>query len=174
MNPFDVKCGLDNLKLIIDTREQDTELLHKRLAHVGLPYERRKLDFGDYSGYTILNDGTEFTLTDKVAIERKMSIGELCQCYCQGRGRFTREFERAKAANAKLYLLVEGANWENVLSGRYRSKMSPQALRASIIAWLARYDCQVIFCKAESTPVLIREILYRELKERLEGINEQS
>lgn len=174
MNPFEVKVGLNNLTLVIDTREQDTDLLRRRIALVGLPHTRQKLDFGDYSGYTTLNDGTEFTLTDKVAIERKMSLGELCQCYCQGRARFTREFERARAINAKLYLLIEGANWENVITGRYRSKMSPQALRASIMAWLARYDCQLIFCKAESTPILIHDILYRELKERLEVANEQS
>lgn len=168
MNPFEVKSGLDNLIVLVDTREQDTRACRDRLALLKLPYLREKLDFGDYSATTRLSDGTEYSLKDKVAIERKMSLGELCQCYCQGRGRFSREFERAKELQAKLYLLVEGANWENVNTGRYRSEMSPQALRASIIAWLARYDCQLIFCKAETTPILIKEILYREMKERLE------
>jgi hypothetical protein len=39
---------------------------------------------------------------------------------------------------------------------------------ASITAWMARYDCKVIFCKQEISGALIKEILYRELKERLE------
>ena len=168
MNPYEVRIGLENLQLVVDTREQDTEAFRRRLALVGLPYTRSKLDFGDYSAKTILEGGKEYSLCNKVAIERKMSIGELCQCFCRDRKRFAREFERAKAAEAKLYLLVEDANWENVLAGRYRSKMTPQALRASIMAWLSRYDCQLLFCKSESTPTLIREIVYREMKERLE------
>ena len=53
--------------------------------------------------------------------------------------------------------------------GKYRSKMNPKSFVASITAWLARYRCQVIFCKAETTGVLIHEILYRELKEVLES-----
>ncbi len=47
--------------------------------------------------------------------------------------------------------------------------MKPQALVASLTAWLARYNCQLIFCKSETTGKLIKELLYRELKERLEN-----
>lgn len=172
MNPYEVRKALENLTLLVDTREQDTKLFRKRLALIGLPYEREKLDFGDYSAMTTTEDGTEYSLKDKVCIERKMSLDELCDCYCKGRGRFSREFERAKMCGAKLYLLVEDANWENVINHKYRSKMTPQALTASLTAWLARYDCQLIFCKAETTSALIREILYREMKEYLECIND--
>ena len=168
MNPVEIKQTLDKITLLVDTREQDTTAFRRRLALVALPHKRDKLDFGDYSAFAIKPDGEEYSLKNKVAIERKMSIDELCACYCKGRGRFSREFERAKSVGAKLYLLVEGANWENVISGKYRTKMSSEALVASITAWLARYDCQLIFCKPESTPRLIREILYRELKEHLE------
>jgi ERCC4-type nuclease len=172
MNPYEVKKALENLVLLVDTREQDTKLFRKRLALVGLPFKREKLDFGDYSVETTTESGAKHSLKDKVCIERKMSLDELCNCYCQGRGRFSREFERAKVRGAKLYLLVEDANWENVINHKYRSKMSPEALKASITAWLARYDCQLIFCKAETTSVLIKEILYREMKEYLECMND--
>ena len=168
MDPFEVKTALERLTLIVDTREQDTPALRRRLALIGYPHIRQKLDFGDYSIKTVLSDGTEYSLASRVVIERKMSLGELCNCYCQGRGRFSREFERAREANAKIYMLVENANWENVFSGRYRSKMAPAALVASIAAWMARYDCQLLFCKRETTPGLMKEILFREMKERLE------
>lgn len=174
LTPQEVKRILGRLTLIVDTREQDTKAFRKRLDLIGFPHTRQKLDFGDYSATTALDDGTEISLANTVSIECKMSLDELCMCFGNQRQRFVREFERAKQAHAKLYLLVEGASWENVIVGKYRSKMSPQALRASLMAWLARYDCQVIFCKAESTPALIREILYREMKERLEADNEQS
>ena len=67
-----------------------------------------------------------------------------------------------------MYILIENADWEKIYNGKYRSKMNEKALTASLLAFLARYDCQVIFCKEETTGKLIRDILYREIKERLE------
>lgn len=157
------------MTLIVDTREQDTDRLRRRIRQTGLSFVRQKLDFGDYSAKTTLDNGTEFDISSSVSIERKMNLDELCACYCKGRKRFTREFERAKLAGAKVYLLIENANWEKAYNGSYRSKMSPQALTASMFAWLARYNCQIIFCKEETSGKIIREILYREMKERLEN-----
>ena len=169
MNPFEVSRALKNLTLIVDTREQDTDRLRRRIRQTGLSFVRQKLDFGDYSAKTTLDNGREFDISSSVSIERKMNLDELCACYCKGRKRFTREFERAKSAGAKVYLLIENANLEKVYNGSYRSKMSPQALTASLFAWLARYNCQIIFCKEETSGKIIREILYREMKERLEN-----
>lgn len=169
MNPFEVSRALKNLTLIVDTREQDTDRLRRRIRQTGLSFVRQKLDFGDYSAKTTLDNGTEFDISSSVSIERKMNLDELCNCYCKGRKRFTREFERAKSAGAKVYLLIENANWEKAYNGSYRSKMSPQALTASLFAWLARYNCQIVFCKEETSGKIIREILYREMKERLEN-----
>lgn len=169
MNPFEVSRALKNLTLIVDTREQDTDRLRRRIRQTGLSFVRQKLDFGDYSAKTTLDNDTEFDISGSVSIERKMNLDELCACYCKDRKRFTREFERAKSAGAKVYLLIENANWEKAYNGSYRSKMSPQALTASMFAWLARYNCQIIFCKEETSGKIIREILYREMKERLES-----
>ena len=167
MTPFEVKNSLESMTILVDTREQDTPTLHRRLKGLNCPYEREKLDFGDYSCKYLLPGGTAHRLN--VAVERKMSFDELCGCFCKGRGRFTREFERAKEAKAKVYLLIENASWEKAFAGEYRSQMSAQAFVASITAWQARYNCQIQFCKAETSGKLIREILYRELKERLES-----
>jgi ERCC4-type nuclease len=169
MNPFEVSRALKNLTLIVDTREQDTDRLRRRIRQTGLSFVRQKLDFGDYSAKTTLDNGTEFDISSSVSIERKMNLDELCNCYCKGRKRFTREFERAKSAGAKVYLLIENASWENTFNGKYRSKMTSSALTASMFAWLARYNCQIIFCKEETSGKIIREILYREMKERLEN-----
>ena len=97
-----------------------------------------------------------------------MDLDELAQCYCNGRKRFEREFERAQTAGAKIYLLVENATWEDAYMGNYRSKMSPQSLTASMLAWLARYRCQLIFCRQRTSGRLIYDILYREAREHLE------
>lgn len=174
MNHFDVDTALRSAVLLVDTREQDTPRLRRRLADSGLPWDRQKLKFGDYSIRCTLPDGNRLDLSGSIAIERKMSLDELCACFCRERPRFVREFERAKTAGAKLYLLVEGGSWEKAYSGEYRSHMRPQSLTASMAAWLARYPCQLITCEPETSGLLIRDILYRELKEKLEGIDCQA
>lgn len=160
---------MKTLTVLVDTREQDTPRFRRRMQALGLPYARRKLNFGDYA-CAVTDSGREIDLSGQVAIERKMDLDELAQCYTRGRRRFEREFERAKAAGAKLYLLIEGADWEKAYAGRYRSRLHPHALTASMLAWLARYDCQILLCAAETTPRLIRDILYREARERLEAM----
>ena len=172
MHPVEVENTLKTMVCICDSREQDTEQSKRRYADFGVPWERGKLDFGDYSAVFTLPDGTEFSLKDKVCVERKMSIDELCGCYTHDRARFEREFERAKAVNGKIYLLIEEASWEKAYNGKYRSQMKPQALVASMLAWLARYDCQIIMCKAESSGRIIHDVLYREAKERLANMEE--
>ncbi|MCH5298046.1 MAG: ERCC4 domain-containing protein [Ruminococcus sp.] len=169
MHPVEIQKCLETIKILVDTREQPTKAYKQRIKSMGIPSERRKLDFGDYSICCTLTNGEEYSLEKNVCVERKMSFDEICNCYCQHRKRFTREFERAKQADAKVYLLIENATWESAYDGDYRSKMSPSALVASMTAWLARYNCQIIFCKPKTTGKLIKELLYRELKERLEN-----
>ena len=164
MHPVDVDASLKSMVCLVDTREQDTPAFRERISHFD-QWERHKLDAGDYSAKFLLPDSSWFFLP--VSIERKYAIDELCMCYCQQRGRFEREFERALEAHSKLYLLVEGGSWENVYSGKYRSHMNPKSLVGSILAWLARYNCQLIFCKKETSGQLIKDILYREGKEAL-------
>ena len=150
--------------LLVDTREQDTKALHRRIDSTGLPYERVKLDAGDYSASCPL-----LSLKGVVSIERKMSADELALCFGKERDRFEREFERAKASGTRIYLLVENTSFENLYAHKYRSLLSPNAFIASIFAWMTRYDCRIILCKAETTGKIIRDILYREMKERLES-----
>lgn len=170
MHPVDIENALNTLTLIVDTREQDTARARRRLSRIGLPYVRKALDFGDYSCYVTLPDGAELDFSGSVSIERKMDLDEIIGCFTKHRARFAREFERADHHNAKLYLLIENASWEKVVKGKYRSRMSAKALFASLTAWLARYNCQLIMCDELTSPLLIKEILYREVKERLRDI----
>ena len=94
---------------------------------------------------------------------------ELAMCFTRGRDRFRREFERATEASAKVWLLIEGGSWEAIDKHRYRSKFNEKALKASLIAWSIRYNMVPVFCKPETSGALIREILYRDIKERLEN-----
>ena len=169
MTPFELKASLESMTLLVDSREQPTENWKKRIELSGLGHERRKLEWGDYTCQCQLPDGSMLDFSDRVAIERKMNLDELCLCFGKERGRFEREFERAKEAGCRMYLLVENGSWEQSYHGKYRSRYHPKALVASIHAYRARYGMQLDFCKAELTGKLIREILFRELKEVLEN-----
>lgn len=169
MNNFEVKRALESMTILVDTREQDTPAFRRRMRQMETPYERIKLDAGDYSCSCLLPDGVEYSLMDKVAVERKMSADELCLCFGKERQRFQREFERAANTRTRLYLLVEDTSWEQLMTGDYRSKLNPDALIASILVWTARYNTNVIFCESSTSGVLIKKILRYELKERLEN-----
>lgn len=169
MDIFEINQTLKNMIIYVDTREQPTARAKERYERFGCPYERKKLDFGDYSVNATLPDGS-LVWTDKpfCVIERKMNLNELSACFTHERKRFKAEFERAKAAGANVYLIIENSNWENLLNGKYGTKYNAEAFTASLLAWMVRYNIKPIFCKSETSGKLIKNILYRELKEYLE------
>lgn len=173
MNNLDIDTCLKSMSILCDTREQPTDRAKRRYESFGVPYRRQKLNYGDYTYNFILPNGQELHKVDipvngTAVIERKMNLEELSSCFTHERDRFKAEFERAKENNASVYLLVENASWENLTNGKYKTKFNSKAFTTSLIAWSVRYDLKIIFCKSETTGKLIKEILYRELKERLE------
>lgn len=171
---FEIRRMLKTMIVLVDTREQDTPAFRKRVEGFGCPYERCKLDYGDYSAAYINESGDKIYINQVVAVERKMSIDELCTCFTNGRQRFEREFVRAKEDGAKIHLLIEDGNYEKMFDGKYRSLITPDALIASYLAWAERYNLQLHFCHAETTPKLIYKILYYALKIHLESMGSES
>lgn len=170
MTPFELQKTLDSMVLLVDSREKPTKEAKKRWDAFDVPYRIQALKSGDYTAEFTLPNGDIFSLENVALIERKLGITEICGNFCQNRDRFIREFERIKESGAKVYIIVEGATWENVYNGKYRSKMHPNSLVANLTAWMARYNAHIIFCKAETFPKICKEILYREAKEYLQNL----
>lgn len=173
MEKLEIESCLQSMEVVIDTREQPSERATKRYNSFGCPYHRQTLNFGDYTyNFTLPNGEKLFnssdTIVPDVIVERKMNLVELSGCFTQSRARFSEEFERAKEHGASIYLLVEDATWENLINGRYKTKFNPTSYFASITAFMARYNIKPIFCKQETSGKIIYQVLYRELKERLE------
>ena len=173
MTVFEQKKALESMVILVDTREKQTSRARERYARFGCPHRRATLSYGDYGYNCQLPDGRwlydeEKTISCGAVVERKMDLDELANCMGRERDRFEREFLRATDAGARIFLLVENANWEKLIAGKYRSRMNPKALLASAAAWAIRYNLNLIFCREETSGILIREILYRDLKERLE------
>lgn len=173
MDVFEQRAVLESFQIIVDTREQNTAKAKKRYASFGVPFTRGTLSFGDYTYNCTLTDGSKLfdtsnTISPLCAVERKMSLDELAMCFTRSRDRFRKEFERAAKSGSKMFLVCENSSYEGILQERYKSKFNGKAFLASLIAWSVRYDVNVVFCKEESSARLIKEILYRDLKERLE------
>lgn len=173
MNPVEVQEILQSFRIVADTREQATPKAVERYESFGVPVQRATLSYGDYCGNITLSSGSDLydiskTISAKCVVERKMSIDELAGCFGRGRKRFEREFQRARDAGAVVYLLVEGASFEAIINKRYRSRFNPNALLASLTAWMVRHDLRLLFCKPNTSGRVIKEVLYRDIKERLE------
>jgi len=172
MDHFEIAEALSTFRIIVDNREQATPKAVERYKSFGVPFERATLNYGDYCGVITVNGSSIYDTSKAVkpacVIERKMSLNELASCFTRSRDRFRREMERACSSGSKVYLLVENGSYEGIIKHRYKSRYNPTAFLASLTAWTVRYNLVPIFCKAETSGQIIKEILYRDMKERLE------
>jgi ERCC4-type nuclease len=167
MHPIEIDETLKTFGVIVDTREQKWAHVEDALKATDTPYERRKLDFGDYSCTAVKPDGEPVDLSGSVVIERKANFDELAGNLTKGRARFDREFRRALACHAKVFLLVENSSWEDIKAHRYRSMFPPKSFAHTLLAWQARYNITIVFCKKESSGEMIKGILWFWLRDYL-------
>jgi DNA excision repair protein ERCC-4 len=142
--------------IVVDSREQDA-LIFQNLASV-----RGTLYSGDYS---ILG------LEELIAVERK-SIADLVSC-CMGenRERFERELHRLRGFRFKRLLIV-GSRGEIELQ-RYRSRIAPKAVLATLSTFEIRYDCPVVFAPTTFEAALQVERWFFYFAREMTGIVEE-
>lgn len=171
MNLFKTEDILSTFRIVVDTREQMTPRARYRLKAFGVPFERGTLSYGDYAANITLPSGelldTSSTVKAKCVIERKMSLDEMAMCLGRERKRFERELTRANDAGAVVYLVIEDGSWEKIQAHDYRSRLNPDAFYNSLTAYQCRYGVHVLFVSQIASARLIKEILYRDIKERL-------
>jgi ERCC4-type nuclease len=141
--------------IIIDTREQ-------RPYEFKTPAIKGTLDTGDYS---------IAGLEHLVAIERK-TLPDLIGCLCSGRERFKRELHRGKSLD--YFAIVIECSLSDIVSGGYRSRMTPKSAIQSLLAFSIRYRLPVFFVENRSYGARITESLLlkyaREMEKRAEAV----
>ena len=173
MEGFDIQKCLESFKILVDTAEQPTDEYTRRCNSFGVPYERQNLDYGDYTYTFLLPSGKwlhdcQNAVKGHVVVERKMSLRELSGNLCQNYDRFVREFERAKANGASIYLLVEDATWPKIITGKYGTKFNSKAYLHRLLKLIGTYQIKPLFVPKELSGQMIYEVLFREAKRRLE------
>lgn len=174
MHPIEIEEMLKTFSVIVDSREQKWAHIETTLKATDTPYMTHKLNYGDYTCEAIKPNGEPFSLADKYVIERKHNLDELIGNFTKGRDRFDREFRRAIADNAKVFLLIEDNDfWKNIRLHNYRSKMSPKSVLASICSWQARYNITVVTCSQQDSGTIIKAILWYALRDYLQRTGEE-
>jgi DNA excision repair protein ERCC-4 len=89
-------------------------------------------------------DYTLFGNEWSAAIERKGSLDELVTCCSVERDRFSRELMRMRSHAFRRLILV-GFSRADIELGRFRSRMAPRAVLATLSAFEIRYDVAVYY-----------------------------
>ena len=169
MHPIEIDDTLKRFSVVVDSREQKWAHIKTSLEDTETPYIVQKLDYGDYTCMATTPDFQTISLADKYVIERKHNLDELVGNFTKGRERFDREFKRAVQDKAKVFLLIEDPNlWANIRNHKYRSKMPPKALLATLCSWQARYNITVIACSQVDSGTIIKAVLWYALRDYLQ------
>ena len=143
--------------------------------------KEKGLKVGDYTIAVQLPNGEVINFQDKVVIERKADLNELCCNFFdkkdeEGKTRFERELDRAKEQGIKVILLVEVDNMHSkILSSKYfrfdkASKVSPASFNAILRSLQAKYDISIEYFKREHSARLIHDVLYYHAREYLKNL----
>ena len=191
-------------KIIVDTREKQVnhilnkfdEGLEEKPSHhdmyrgkkstftnpIGYYKQEKGLKTGDFTLVVQLPNQQQINFQDKIIIERKNSLNELCQNLFDdkdknGMTRFERELKRAKEQGIKVILLIEVEDMHSkILTGKHfrydkASKVSPKAFNSILRSLQARYDISIEYCNKKDSARLIHDILYYHAREYLKKVS---
>ena len=191
-------------KVIVDTREKQVnhilnkfdEGLEEKPSHhdmfrgkkstftnpIGYFKQEKGLKTGDFTLAIQLPNQCVINLQDKIVIERKKDLNELCcnlfdKKDSDGLTRFEKELKRAKEQGIKVILLVETEDMHSkILSSKHfrfdkASKVSPKAFNSILRSLQARYDISIEYCNKKDSARLIHDILYYHAREYLKNVS---
>ena len=145
--------------------------------------QEKGLKVGDYTIAVQLPNKEVINFKDKIVIERKQDLNELCQNLFdskskneEGLTRFERELKRAYEQGIKIHLVVEISDMHSkILSSRHfrydrASKVSPVSFYAMLHSLASRYNVSVWYADKKDSARLIHDILYYNARDFLKKI----
>ena len=133
----EMKKILDNMVVIVDSREQNNQHIIEFFNKKNIPYKTIKNDFGDYTAMLPAGTLTGFTsdiyFDRDIAIERKNSIDEIAGNLKEYAARIKKELAHMNKYDIKYFFFVEDKNFhENLRNGNFRSQYDPFTLMQRI------------------------------------------
>ena len=167
---------LDSIVILVDTREHKGKNDHilDWFDKQNIPWERKKLNAGDYSLYLPKNEKLGITqdisFEDEVMVERKASLIELSgNITAKGGSKPGQRIENEFARSPKnKVLLIENASYEKLVTGNYNTDFAPKAFWAKLFTYWHRYDVPTYFMEnTRYSGQFIYGYLYYYLRERI-------
>lgn len=141
---------LKSLVILVDTREKKANHITDWFDKYDIKYKRKTLNNGDYSFYVPqnakLNIGRDLYFDHEIFIERKANLEELSSNFTKHRARFKEEMA---TSNAKKYLLIENADYQDIINKNYNTDFSPKSYIASLHSFNHRYGLEFFFIPNE-------------------------
>lgn len=171
MKDKDMKKVLENIIILVDSRERNFSHIKMYFKQNKIPYEIKKLDFGDYS-FKISKmeslDIEEQSFEKEIAIERKNSLSEISGNFTRGRDRFKREFKRG---GMSIRLMIENDSYGDIKKHNYKSQINPNSLVASLHSFQEEFNSPFIFINKDSSGEYIYKTFYYYLRNKLKNNN---
>lgn len=138
---------LKNITVVIDSREKKNSHITEYFDKHKVPYEIKALDTFDYTFYLPANEELgipkDLFFDKDIAFERKNSLEELSANLTKHRARFEEEMCTSKALTK--YLIIENANYSDVVTGNYNSDYNSKSYLGTLHSFNHRYDLQIVF-----------------------------
>ena len=153
---------LDSIVILVDTREKVNDHITDYFDKHHIPYKKKALKNGDYSFLVPQNEKLgiyrDTYYHDDIIVERKASLEELSGNLSTKRADFEEELAVAKAH--KKYLLIENANYEDIVNGKYNTQYNKKSYLGSIHSFNHKYDLEIVFMPDNSySPIFIYGVM---------------
>lgn len=140
-----------SIVILVDTREQKNQHITDWFDQHKIAWKLKALKNGDYS-FMIpttpeLNIDRDLYFDHEIMIERKHDLDEIASNFTTNRSRF--EEELATFAGKK-YLLLENATYDDIVTNRYRSKISVKSFLATVHTFNHRYNLEFTYMPKSS------------------------
>lgn len=160
-------------KILVDSREKENKHIVDKFKTNNIDIDTIGLVIGDYR----IQSGTYIP---PVTIERKGSLDELIGNLLdkdkdnEGNNRFIRELNRARDSQTRIILLIEDKDfYVKLLTGDYRSKVNPKAIRGMIMSLEAKYpNLSIVGVDKNTSASYIHTTLYYHLRQRMKEVKQ--
>lgn len=159
--PKQYKTLLDNMVILVDTREKTNQKIIEYFDRNNIPYKVQSLSTGDYSFYVRaceeLDMPYDLYYQDELVIERKNSVSEIAGNLNEKDSRFLRELGRFKEIK-DVHIIVENDRLDDIIEHNYRSKMNELSFFRTILTLQRKYNFRLEFVKKENLGFVIYEL----------------
>ncbi len=137
---------INSMVILVDKREKENSHILNYFDKKKISYINKSLSQGDYSFYIPKNESLsilrDYYFDNQICIERKASLEELSGNFTQQRDRFEKELSLCKA---KLILMIENANYSDIIEGKYNTQYNKKSYWASLHSFWFKYNLPFMF-----------------------------